>query len=272
MSSKERFSTNAEMLADFRATSQQVFVEAYEREMGENMQPGLVDKPLTALYLNIARDPQELRLGITSVTSERMTIQPINEGIMKRLDAHPHFHKLPQDIKERYEKIGTYLSSVALSKSLDIISVLPMEGIDSTHSTYLSDDSVRTVGVFTEKPDKIAIVAAKYFAIEALRYVHSDAFDGQGESDDEAPTSLKHRFALDMEPDLPLNGYEDREFLIAYRRAVIYQHNKAQVFLTYQIDGEKKDEFFETINTFLSICVQAVKRVDTILACRNDYE
>jgi hypothetical protein len=268
MSKKDGFSTNAETLADFRDISQQVFARAYEQELGEDMHPGFEDKPLTSLYLTIEGGVQEPVLGMVTTIIEKMTAQPINEGITNRIDSHPYMTHLPEDVKERYTKIGEGLSAVALSKGLSIISVLPMEAVNSNYAAYMSDDTIQTAGVFMEKPDRMRITAAKYFAQTALRYVQSDEFASMDADD----TEFSHFFGLDMEPNLPLNGHEHRVFLIEYRREMIRQHNRAQAYLQNRTESENDEALAEMLEKHLVDCANAVERADRILMHRNDYE
>jgi len=278
MARKDGFSTNAETLADFRDLSRQVFVAAYEREIGENMHPGFQDKPLTSLYLSVTSDTREPELGVISMTNERMVVQPIDGTIVDRLDAHPYYQNLPDDVKERYGKIGAGLSAVALSKELVIANILPMEAVDATYATYMSDDTIRTAGIFMEKPDKMRITAAKCFAAEVLKYVQSDSFVGQEASEEsvEQPSGMSHVFWLDMEPDLPLNGFEDRGFLTIYRREMVRRYNSVNADLQKLINKNKIDdddrEMMEQMSDFMETYKMAVVRADRILMSRNDYE
>jgi hypothetical protein len=267
MSKKDGFSTNAETLADFRGISWQVFIEAYEQELGENMHPGYEDKPLTSLYITLDGGTREPVLGLTTVIDEKMTVQPINEDIVDRLNAHPYMNHLPDDVKERFGKIGAGLSAVALSKGLSIASVVPMEAVTSNYAAYMSDGTLQLAGVFMEKPNRMRITSAKYFALEALQYVRSDRFSSQ-----EDDAGMSHFFGLDMEPTLPLNGFERREFLIAHRREMIRQYNRVHVYLQNQTEADEHPEVTEMMEKYLVICADVVKRVNEILECRNDYE
>ncbi len=261
------FSTKAEILADFRCASRQIFVEAFADE--ENLPAGFEGKPLSSLCLVAGTATQQPTLGRVTMLTEMLIVQPIDKRISSTLDVHPSFSKLPLDVKERYGKIGVGMGEIALSKGLAIDPVLPMEAINATYMARLSDDSRVMVGVFDKPGPRMPLVTAKYFAEEALEFVR---LNPSIQDEDTQNRRLHYEFDFEITPDLPLNGYETREFLLEYRRALVNEYNRWWPGVQAEPQTEEDRLIIDAIKSHMNDCAKAVEAAERILEQRNDYK
>ncbi len=264
MSRKDGLPTNAEILADFRCASRQVFVQAYDRQFsGEKLHPGFEDKPLSSLYLTVGDTGQEPQLGRVSVLAELLSIQSIDKRIGPMIEAHPTLSQLPPDVKDRYRKLGADTTEIALTKGLSIASVLPMEAVNANYYAHLSDGKEVNIGVFEKRQTKMNLIAAKYFANEALVYVRSDDFD-------DPDSEFIHDFGLEISVDLPLNGHEPLQFLIEFRRRMVNEYNRWYQTSLVQVPDPEIQMTVNQIKAYVSKCAKAAEQAQVFIDRRND--
>lgn len=70
-----------------------------------------------------------------------------------------------------------------------------------------------------EKPTKLSLALAKTFADQAAVYVNMDEFSVLPRQAIVVPgqeSTMQHVFSIAMRPDVPLNGYESKEWLTSY--------------------------------------------------------
>jgi len=199
------------MLVDFNAASHQVFLNAYEREQGANIEPSFEGKPLSALNFVIEQIPQCEHPH--SITYKTLSVRLIDEDSIDQLDEHPDLKQMPDDAKEYYRKIAKNLGNVALTANLRLSGVVPVAAIDAAYEAYTDEEQLFTVSTFKKRPTKTEITGGLLFAQEMLDYTKSSEF---GERED-----IDHFFKFDMTPDLPLNGHESYPFLLQYRQEML---------------------------------------------------
>jgi hypothetical protein len=280
MPRKDGFPTNREMLVDFTTTSGQVFLDAYERDLGAHMHPMYQDKPLSHLSLRINRGSPETEPVIESgVISESLIIKPLNVD-KDFFDQHLTLRDLPQDIKERYIDLSARLASIALSETLRLSQLFPPEAADASYTARMSNGRQRHVDTFKEKPSKMSIAAGQFFADEALEYTKSEEFDVplvvrklrhlSGEADSDPAENMRHAFRLAIREDLPLNGYEPRSFLEMYQRTMAARAERSKERRDRMEERGFPQRGLDFLDEMTLKYQNALHRVNNILEKKND--
>jgi hypothetical protein len=241
------------MLREFSAASHKVFITAYERELEGALPDSFQDKPLRYLALNLRQGPLD---QTQTVISEELNITMLSVDEAESLPYNYTCARYPEELLNRYVEVSKAVAQVALSDTLVIADTLPVEGIDANYVLTYANGKSRHISSFKEKPSKQSIASGAYFAQEAQQYVESNKLfrtpsqnvaqrlmDIARNGKTEDTRIMSHRFEFAITPDLPLNGYESRQFLEHYantmfaksmrhgERAAIMQARGANAFI-----------------------------------------
>jgi hypothetical protein len=228
MPRRDGFPTNREMVVDFNTLSRTAYIDAYNHMTADGMPAAFEDKPLDALYLNVIKNIPAFMRTSDSVTDEQLVVEPLQEDHADFMTSIIGFQDIPEDIVEHYRNIARRIGETTLHSGLDIVSVLPPEGINADYTAYYPSGRTRHISTFKEKPSKPSIAAGKFFAAQAVQSITTqpdrttlDILDfsqvvGHMKNIAEQGGVFDHDLLLRMVPDLPLNGHESKAFLNVY--------------------------------------------------------
>jgi hypothetical protein len=273
---RDGYPTNQEMLADFTAASHEVFVNLYEAHMQSNLPPAFEGKPLKNLGIQVTkRYFGEERLP-TSVTHEELMISTLEESDVDFMRTqHLKMRELPSDIFDYYDEITCHIAHIALTNTIDLRHAVPQNGIVSHYAAHFPNRSKRHVDTLQEILSKQSIAAAQYFVHEAWQYVASgksqlhpiERLELAYHYNEEGV--INHHFTIIMDAELPLNGYEDTEFLTSYRDRMITYWHKHQQHIEKLITSGMPYDSMDSIQQQVDKLKQAADRAQAILDQRN---
>jgi hypothetical protein len=226
MPTRDGFSTNPEMIADFTETSRQVFVETFNMEAENGLHQAFIGKPLSMMTLEVQTlySPE----SGTKLESERLYIDPLQDGHINSLK----FSNRPPEgsIIELRRQQASAVGAVILSPSTTIESVLRPGHVASDYRAGFVDGRTKQVDTFKERPAKIVIASALNYAEGYLEHLRG----GIDANKDNLTTILQManrrleygkrvlakdtwaQFDFRITPELPLNGNESTGFLRRY--------------------------------------------------------
>jgi hypothetical protein len=229
MPRRDGFPTNRELQVDFTTVARDVFVVAAERELEAKMPPAFEGKPLSEMYLHVW---QKNRLDSGSpqvIRWEHLWVEALDEAnIAIELDNSETFRDLPKDVREYYLGLGRRIGVVVLGDATRFRQLISPGIIDANWEAITRTGPNCQVDTFRARPSKQSLIAAGYFVGQVMDYVRSDMFLEAPEVRDEnywrgyskqnPEFDMKHQFDFNLSPELPLNGYEPKEFLEDYMR------------------------------------------------------
>lgn len=269
MLDKHDFPSIYEVNADFRSAARDVYVEAYERSFGDKPPARYEGKPLSSLVLTVNGAPKEPELGRVVVLSEALYVQPIDNDTSRDSKSFPAVQNLPPDVQERYQHLGATVSKIALSEGLSVASALPMEAVTARYTAQLSNNQNISVATLGRERPRMHVVAAKYFAQEALRNVRSEDFQLQNQTSE---GGMQYQFGIHISTEVQVNGSESREFLIAYRRFMINEYNRWYRGVVAEPKTEKAKAAVAQIKAHMKLCADAAELAQKYLDNQNHYE
>lgn len=217
--------TNQEMLTDFTTTSRDLLVILYDKEAGKSLPPLLDGKSLHHIGARITKQYFADIRPMGSMQAEDLYITTLDQNDVTFMEEHFNSRELPNDTLTFYHSVAQSIATIALKDTLNLSLMLPPNGVVADYAASFSHYS-HQVNTFSKKPLKQTIASARYFAEEVQNYV---AFDNTDVLNDDPFCSTTHHledsvltyaFALKIDPQLPLNGYEGVAFLSAYRDAM----------------------------------------------------
>jgi hypothetical protein len=226
-------SENELLRTDFGATGRDILIATYEREIeGDKLPPSFEGKPLDHLLLNFVRVRQPS--AVTTVTEERLEIQPIaNEDVNEMRDL-PQYADSPEYVFELFTTVARTLARTGLSRAIRLRDVVPHGAAVTTYfAEHLNKKDDVLISSLHDEPTLESLASGQRFALAAKEYVNSPRFydikviGRQTElGEDEREGRIEHKLGYDISPRLPLNGHEPINFLeLYYKNMTIELHH-----------------------------------------------
>jgi hypothetical protein len=230
MPRKDGFSTNEELLLDLTSSTRELFLESLRISTAGDIAHPYVGKPLSNVSMVISHDYQDPEYLVANrIRREQLCIRTLRESNVNALLSTFRLRGAPEYVREHYMSVANYASRLCVSNSADFGSTLPNEAFTFSYAAFFnSTDRTRHVDLFKFRPAKQSIIAATYFAANALQQLaQPEPMDSVVDEYHENP---EHAFGgrgyetivyLDCTPDLPLNGSEHPKFLHFYHREML---------------------------------------------------
>jgi len=217
------------MIADLTETSRQLFIEAFNRETEDGLDPSMMGKPLSMITYRTSTyySPE----SGTDLTSEHLYVNPLHE---EHIDALKYGdRRRDKDIAELRCQQAARVAATILTPDVVIGDVLLPGCAAADYRARFSDGRTKQVDTFAARPAKIVIAGGLTYAsnhLERLRAADRDASPrddmltailhlvncSAGYNKRIVPEDTLAGFSLRMVPELPLNGQESIDFLRRY--------------------------------------------------------
>lgn len=270
MPRRDEFYTNQQMLIDFNAESHEVLVSAYENQLGDRIPDALNGKPLNAISLYVTKRLVHADIEEDVIRNQELNVRPLCKQDTEDMKVHLSLRERPQDVQNHYANIAARIADISIDHNLGLRALIPVEGIIANYTARLTDSPygpTRHVGTLKEKPTKVSLALGKTFADEASTYVRSRAFVLASIVPSVAYllSDTTHRFGLEMRTDIPLNGYESKEWLNAYANKMFAKETTSGTNLERMKALRVPDAIVDSLQIRYDEIVAALRRVEEIL-------